>query len=370
MVRILSIFVIAVLSWGWGVDAAEIPSRPLDSIENVTDTLRIINAGEKIKVNVYHEDDLSGIYDVSLDGNIVLPLIGEVPVLNLTVVELKGVITSRLKKYLVNPQVTIVLGGGVVKPVVVDGFFGKAGSFPYEQGMTLIKVIALAGGLNSSADPARIEIVRTLKDGQTKAIPVDLTKIIMGKLSDPEIYPGDIIKSAQSYEPIRVDGYVNKPGFINYQEGMTLYKTIALAGDMTAFADPRKVQVIRPVEQGEPKIFYVNLLKIMSGEEKDFGIFPGDIIRLTESYKPIMVMGLVNKPGAINYFQGATILKVIALAGDVKEMANIRSIRIVRTAEGGQRKAFLVNLAQIYNGKAQDTEIQPGDIIKVPESFF
>lgn len=341
----------------------------MESIENAKKPHQV-QPSDKIKISVYQEEDMTGVYEVSASGRIVFPLIDEVDVLNLTIEQIQNLLTDKLKKYLVNPQVTVVFEGQSVKPIVLLGLFNTPGTFPYQKGLTLVKAIALAGDFKPTADPSKIQIIRTLMNGQTKVLPVNAVRIMSGQVADLEIYPGDMIKASEVYKPVTVDGLVNKPGVFDFMKGLTLSRMIAIAGDVKPSADTREIYLIRQKDGETLSIMTCNLMNIMEGKDIDPEIFSGDVIRVTKAYKPITIIGSVHKPGTFDYAPKATLLKMIAMAGDLKDVADPKRINIIRTLEQGQKKTIQVNLINIFNGKAVDPEIFPGDIIKVRESFF
>ena len=109
---------------------------------------------------------------------------------------------------------------------------------------------------------------------------------------------------------------------------------------------------------------------------KDYLVNPVVVIefvkRSFEEKKPsVSVLGQVQKPGSydINPDQKFTVLKVLSMAGGFTDIANPKRIKVVRK-EGGKNRVIRANAEAIISGKAQDVELEPGDVVHVGESFF
>ncbi len=151
-----------------------------------------IQPGGRLKITVYREQDLSGVYEVDPSGKLTFPLIGEIQVAGLRIGELRDKLISDLKKYLVNPQVGISRAEDAVKSISVLGHVAKPGTYDYAPGSTLMRLISAAGGFSESANKRKIKIVRAF-DGKKKIIIVNGSDIINGEAADPPIEAGDIV---------------------------------------------------------------------------------------------------------------------------------------------------------------------------------
>jgi polysaccharide biosynthesis/export protein len=148
---------------------------------------------DTLSVKVFKMPDLSGDYEVDLAGHISMPLIGEVPVYDLTTAQLDSALTQRLgEKYLENPDVSVGIKASTRRNVTVDGAVNKAGSFPVFGPTTLMQAVAAAGGTREDANARRVAIFRTI-GGKRQAAAFDLTSIRRGEMQDPQVYAGDIV---------------------------------------------------------------------------------------------------------------------------------------------------------------------------------
>lgn len=148
---------------------------------------------DTLSIKVFKMTDLTGDYEVDLTGKISMPLIGEVPAVELTTAELDQRLTARLgEKYLENPDVSVGIKSSTRRNVTVDGSVGKSGSYAVNGPTSLIQAIAAAGGVSENGNPRRVAIFRQIS-GQRQAAAFDLTSIRRGEAPDPQVYAGDII---------------------------------------------------------------------------------------------------------------------------------------------------------------------------------
>ena len=148
---------------------------------------------DKLAIKVLKMEDLTGEYNVDLAGNISLPLIGEVRAVNLTTAQLDSELTAKLgEKYLENPDVSVGIKESTSRVVTVDGAVKEAGAFPTIGPTSLMRAVALAGGVTEDANARRVAVFRSV-GGQRQGAAFDLVAIRRGQAPDPPIYPGDIV---------------------------------------------------------------------------------------------------------------------------------------------------------------------------------
>lgn len=144
-------------------------------------------AGDKVRISVFGEDELSVSERVSDRGTISFPLLGELRVEGLAPDELERRITSKLKgPYLVNPKVSVSIDE--YREFFVMGQVNKPGGYPYLPGLTIRKAISIAGGFTERASRGKIYVVQ--EQSPTAERKVD-QKDIVG--------PGDTIVVKESF---------------------------------------------------------------------------------------------------------------------------------------------------------------------------
>ena len=139
----------------------------------------VIGASDEINVNVWKEPTLSGSLLVRPDGMISVPLLGDVQASGLTPLQLADQIQTRLKKFVQNPNVSVVVTQIRSKVVYLLGEVGKRGPIEMTPGMTLLEAIGSAGGLTDFANAKKIYILRD-EAGKHEKIPVQYKAALKG----------------------------------------------------------------------------------------------------------------------------------------------------------------------------------------------
>lgn len=112
--------------------------------------------GDVIRLNIWREPDLSGEFLVQEDGLAVLPRLGPVPVIDDTPASLKDRIVAEYGKTLNNPSIEVI----VLRRILITGEVGREGVYPVDPTMSLVEVLALAGGPGPTAKKNRVDLIR------------------------------------------------------------------------------------------------------------------------------------------------------------------------------------------------------------------
>ncbi len=151
-----------------------------------------LQAGDRLEITVYREDDLSGVYEIDPAGSLTFPLIGEMQIAGLRVDQLLERLTWNLRKYLINPQVSISRAETTIKSISVLGQVKKPGAFDYTPGITVMRLISQAGGFERAANKRKIRVVRMV-NGKKESLIINGAAIINGDEEDPAVEPSDMI---------------------------------------------------------------------------------------------------------------------------------------------------------------------------------
>jgi polysaccharide biosynthesis/export protein len=152
-----------------------------------------INPSDELRIDVFGEPQLS-LTDlpVSPNGNIVMPLVGEMRAEGQTPMEFSGQIAAALRRYLREPQVAVNVTKFTSQKVTVTGAVRVAGVFETVPQMTLLDAIALGQGLGDYSKRDEVIVFRR-QDGKRYIARFDLDMIQNGELGDPTIMPGDVV---------------------------------------------------------------------------------------------------------------------------------------------------------------------------------
>ena len=140
----------------------------------------VIGPEDVLSIHVWKEEALTRQVPVRSDGKISLPLIDEVQAAGLTPFQLKEQLTVRLKEFIDNPSVSVIVMEANSQKVYVSGEVKTPGVFRLRGETTLLQVIPMAGGFTEWADQKRIVVIR--KEGEKdKRIIVNYRKIVSGE---------------------------------------------------------------------------------------------------------------------------------------------------------------------------------------------
>jgi len=138
-----------------------------------------LQPGDKLRIEVYKDAQLSQSVQVRPDGKITLPLVGDIAAINLTPIDLRDRVTSALKDYVNNPVVTVIVVEGTAPTAYVVGEVNRPGPVTVQTNMTILQALAVAGGLKDFADAKNIRILRKGIAGQ-QSIPFNYKDAIKG----------------------------------------------------------------------------------------------------------------------------------------------------------------------------------------------
>ena len=196
------LILVAFLGVPSSLPAAEPPPAAPAQTARIPVTYRI-RAADKLGIRIFQEDDLSIIPRVDAKGTINLTLIGELRIAGLSVSEAEQAIANayRENKLLRNPRITITIEDYAPREVLIQGMVKdpKKYSLPLESTMSVLELVAKAGGFTDTAKGDAVRLTRILPDGSTKTIELNIDSFIKGKKgakaedSSLLLEPGDIV---------------------------------------------------------------------------------------------------------------------------------------------------------------------------------
>jgi polysaccharide export outer membrane protein len=153
-----------------------------------------IGAEDQLNVNVWNEPNVSRTVPVRPDGKISLPLINDVQAVGLTPMQLAMSISEKLKKFIADPQVTVIVTAINSRRYYIVGEMTRAGAFPLLPNMTVLQALSSAGGFSQFAKMKSIYVLRIV-DGKSVKYPVNYKDLIKGIHPEQNIVlkPGDTV---------------------------------------------------------------------------------------------------------------------------------------------------------------------------------
>jgi len=153
-----------------------------------------IGAQDLLRIDVWKEEQLTRTAPVRPDGKVTLPLLNDVQAAGLTPMQLAGVISEGLKKYINSPQVTVAVTEINSRRIYVTGEVARAGAFPLLPSMTVLQALSSSGGFTQFAKLKNIYVLR-VQDGKQVKHPFNYKEVVNGRNPDQNILlePGDVI---------------------------------------------------------------------------------------------------------------------------------------------------------------------------------
>jgi len=172
---------------GTSFNSAGTLNRPETRVTAAVGSNYQIGADDVLTINVWHEPEVSRNVPVRPDGNISLPLVGDVHAAGLTPTELKNDLESRFSKFLTDPSVSVIVAEIRSQRINVLGQVMRPGTYPLIPPMTVIDAVATAGGLKEFAKAKKIYVLRTMPNGQRQRIKFDYNDVLKGKRGSKDL---------------------------------------------------------------------------------------------------------------------------------------------------------------------------------------
>jgi protein involved in polysaccharide export with SLBB domain len=152
-----------------------------------------LGAGDVLEVRVFQEPELSGVFQIGPQGDVIFPLCKRVVVGGLSANGVAEKLRACLADgFLRDPQVSVLVKEYNSKKVFVFGEVQKPGTFPYEDGMSIVQALTLAGGFTKTAAQNSTSVTRNVS-GQEVKVKVNVQDIALGKAPNVTLEPGDIV---------------------------------------------------------------------------------------------------------------------------------------------------------------------------------
>jgi len=261
----------------------------------------VIGPEDVLMVDVFDVPELSKLtVEVGNDGNVSVPLLGNVKAAGLTQHQLRDELAELWgKKYLQNPQVMVTIQEFKSRPVSVVGAVAKPGEYYLTGRRTLVEVLAMAGGPANLGASAGKEVmverpegfedlppVEGLKQTAPDKVSIELKKLLYSQNTDLniEIKPFDIVSVSRA-GVVYVVGAVNRPGgfLLDNKDSVSVLEAMAMAQGTGPNAKVHEARIIRRSETGTQTSTPIDLKKVMAGKAPDITLAANDILFVPNS---------------------------------------------------------------------------------------
>jgi polysaccharide export outer membrane protein len=149
--------------------------------------------GDKLRIEVYKDPQLSQSLQIRPDGKITLPLIGDVVAAGVTPRELTTTLTERLTEWVRSPSVTVIVAETMPPTIYVMGEVNTPGAQPMPEPISVIQALAIAGGFKDFANPKKIRILRKGPNNSIQTINFNYREAVARTDSPMLLQSGDTI---------------------------------------------------------------------------------------------------------------------------------------------------------------------------------
>lgn len=333
----------------------------------------IVGRGDVVAVEVFDVPELTRDVRVSQTGTIGIPLVPvRLYVAGLTELQIQQKIAEVLEAngLVSHPQVMVSVKEKRSKPIAVVGAVVRPMVFQADRPVTLIEVLAEAGGITNDAGDTVIVTRAELMNGDNSG----------GE--PPEIGPEDAVPAADPSQkspassPSPADpphGEANSGG-----PASPSHQDESLAATAAPQGQPGEKTAAVPPALGAsdsaplPSTITVNLSEILErgDTQNNIPLQAGDIVTVPHA-GIVYALGAVSRPGgfvATNDRAQLSTLKILALAGGTTSVAKKDRAVIIRKDSNGKQQEIPVDLGKIVKRESEDVQLKPSDILYVPAS--
>jgi polysaccharide export outer membrane protein len=343
------------------VDAVETPQQTNDRIRALSVASRalpphdyVIGNGDLLSIQVFDVQELSREVRVSQTGTIGIPLVPiRLHISGLTESQAQGKIAEVLEAngLVSHPDVSVTVKERKSKPITIVGAVPHPMVYQADRQVTLIEVLAEAGGIsNDAGDNVIINRLETDPASDSEPPAID----------SPDATPTPFAQ--------RTPNPTSAPADSSYPDA-----TARSAASISSTGAPAKnTQAPDPVPPPVTNTITVNLTRMLESGDISSNIVlqPGDVVTVPHA-GIVYALGAVSRPGGFvvsNDRGQLTTLKLLALAGGLDRTAKSDHAVIVRHDSNGQQHEVEVDLKKVMKFEAEDIRLQPSDILYIPKS--
>lgn len=320
--------------------------------------------------------------DVTREGFVVIPQVGQLPVANLTLGDLDDLLYNRLGRVYsgvrrgagATTRFSVSVARLRSNQVFVVGDVVQPGSYRLSSAGTVLSALYAAGGPTDRGSLRRVEVRRGGRTVDTLDV---YDYLLRGDAShDARLETGDVVFVPVHGRRVTIVGEVNRPAQYELEGRETLADAVQMAGGFTPTASLLRVQVDRiappPARAGEGRsrlVIDVSAPSLRDGTPPPFELAGGDVVRVlriaARVRNRIRVDGNVWQPGVQGYRDGMTLADALRAAGGVKPDAYLGRVLVSRLRPDSTRLQLRAMLRDTSGAVVDDLPLEEDDVIQV-----
>lgn len=269
------------------VPAGSVPSAPgrAQPAQRPVGGIATVGPGDTLQIVVFGQPDLSATITVSVAGDIVVPVVGSISVAGTSpsTIALRIAAGLRSKNYLQDPQVSVEVLQVRSQMTSILGEVMRPGRYPLEGRLSLLELLAMAGGLKETADDTAVLLRKStspyaVEPGASQSrleLYVGGRQALSRDVQDVPLMAGDVVYIGPA-KRFFIYGEVARAGAYPMEDGLTVMRAVSLGGGLSQRASERRITIVRkvPGTQNEEK------LKASLSDP----VLPGDVIHVDERF--------------------------------------------------------------------------------------
>ena len=319
-----------------------------------------LGPGDQLVLILTGDVELTRTLDVTREGFVLIPQVGQIPVANLTLAELESVLYTRLgrvysgvKREGATTRFSVSVSKLRSNQIFVNGDVDRPGSYRISSAGTALTALYAAGGPSDIGSLRKISVRR---GGKTIATLDVYDYLLRGDASgDVRLENGDIVFVPVHGAHVRIAGEVNRPATYELKDGETLADLVNAAGGFSATAGRQRLQIerITPPSQrsgaGRDRVLLqVTSDQLAGGNVPTLRVEPGDVVHVEpidlRVRNRIVVTGNVWLPGSQGFTSGMTLSQALRRAGGAKPDSYLAELLVTRLEADSSRTQLRATL--------------------------
>ena len=318
----------------------------------------IVGPGDILSVNIWTSPPLNFLVQVTVEGTVIIPTVGEVKVAGRTLSDAKKEMMQKIRAKYISGEISVTLVAPRTFYITITGYAPRDEKYKVRSIDRVSNALALAFQPIDTfrierrilmADSVNFRKIQLRRNGAI--LNVDLRKYFAtgDDKYNPYLLEGDwlILQRRDPNSFVSIYGAVNKPGSYEFVEGDKLRDIIEIAGGTLESADIERIEISRLDEQGKIKEkIYVNFKDILNGSVEDISLERNDRIfvpekrTLKQDYK-VTITGEVKRPGTYPISRNGTMLSQILKEAQLTEYADVTNVLVI---SGGVNNPIAVRI--------------------------
>jgi len=306
----------------------------------------IVGPGDILSVNIWTSPPLNFLVQVTVEGTVIIPTVGEVKVAGRTLSDAKKEMMQKIRAKYISGEISVTLVAPRTFYITITGYAPRDEKYKVRSIDRVSNALALAFQPIDTfrierrilmADSVNFRKIQLRRNGAI--LNVDLRKYFAtgDDKYNPYLLEGDwlILQRRDPNSFVSIYGAVNKPGSYEFIEGDKLRDIIEIAGGTLESADIERIEISRLDEQGKIKEkIYVNFKDILNGSVEDISLERNDRIfvpekrTLKQDYK-VTITGEVKRPGTYPISRNGTMLSQILKEAQLTEYADVANVLVI-----------------------------------------